>query len=177
MKKTIVVYQSKTGFSKSYAHWIANALSCRSVPYKEWKKSNSHDEDIIIYGAGVYAGQIHGLNDFRKTVSRLSGKQCIYFATGVAANDSEKVKALAVACFSDAENNASLFFYFQGGLNYEDMGFWDRSLMKLVSRVMTKQREAEGPETRIPDATRSFDYSSEAFVQPLVDKVRSMSIQ
>lgn len=67
------------------------------------------------------------------------------------------------------------FDIFLGGLNYENMGFFDRSLMKLVSRAMTKEREMQGPETRIPDATRSFDYSSEQFVQPLVDKVRSLS--
>ena len=27
-KKIIVLYKSKTGFSKKYAHWIAETLNC-----------------------------------------------------------------------------------------------------------------------------------------------------
>lgn len=175
MKKVLVVYQSKTGFAEQYAQWIAQALDCKAVSYKEWKKMPPDDADIVIYGGGVYAGQIRGLRAFRETMPRRSGKQCVYFATGVAPSDSEKVRALAVSSFSELDRNDAPFFYFLGGLNYENMGFFDRSLMKLVSRAMTKEREMQGPETRIPDATRSFDYSSEQFVQPLVDKVRSLS--
>ena len=36
--KTIVIYNSKTGFTKRYAEWISEALSCECVELKEASK-------------------------------------------------------------------------------------------------------------------------------------------
>ena len=36
----------------------------------------------ILYGAVIYAGRIRGLNEFKKKINTLEGKEIIVFATG-----------------------------------------------------------------------------------------------
>ena len=61
MKKTIVLYRSRTGFSKCYAEWIAEDLACECRSIKGVKLDDLKDFGLVIYGAGVYAGMIAGL--------------------------------------------------------------------------------------------------------------------
>ena len=61
LKKILVLYKSKTGFSERYARWIAEDLQCDLANLAEFKKDSLLQYGLIIYGAGVYAGQINGI--------------------------------------------------------------------------------------------------------------------
>ena len=65
--KKIIVYQSKTGFTKKYAEWMAEVLNCMTVTFKKDMK-NLNEYDLIIFGGGIMAGKVNGLEQFKTNV-------------------------------------------------------------------------------------------------------------
>ena len=53
--KSIVIYKSKYGSTKTYAEWIASELSCEALDAKNIKADSLLEYDNIIYGGGLYA--------------------------------------------------------------------------------------------------------------------------
>ena len=84
MKKAIVIYRSKTGFSQQYAQWLAEELHCKVLPFRERKKENLEEYDVIILTGGLYAGQMAGLNWLKKQLPSLRGKRIAAVAVGCA---------------------------------------------------------------------------------------------
>ena len=58
---TIIIYKSKYGSTETYAHWIAEALSCEMRDAKSVKIDDLLKYDTIIYGGGLYAEIIAGV--------------------------------------------------------------------------------------------------------------------
>ena len=67
-QRTIVLYTSKYGAAETYARWIAEALGCRAVPLDKFSKKELQDYDTVVYGGGVQAGGIRGLEQFTKWI-------------------------------------------------------------------------------------------------------------
>ena len=61
MDKTIIIYRSKTGFSRRYAQWLAEDLRCQAADYRERKRLRLPEYGTIILAGGLYAGQMSGL--------------------------------------------------------------------------------------------------------------------
>ena len=49
--KTIVIYNSQTGFTKRYAQWIAEAAGADCVELSEAKKKSMDSYEAIIFGS------------------------------------------------------------------------------------------------------------------------------
>lgn len=67
-QRTIVLYTSKYGAAETYARWIAEALGCRAVPLDKFSKKELQVYDTVVYGGGVQAGGIRGLEQFTKWI-------------------------------------------------------------------------------------------------------------
>lgn len=67
-QRTIVLYTSKYGAAETYARWIAEALGCHAVPLDKFSKKELQGYDTVIYGGGVQAGGIRGLEQFTKWI-------------------------------------------------------------------------------------------------------------
>ena len=67
-QRTIVLYTSKYGAAETYARWIAEAFGCRAVPLDKFSKKELQGYDTVIYGGGVQAGGIRGLEQFTKWI-------------------------------------------------------------------------------------------------------------
>jgi menaquinone-dependent protoporphyrinogen IX oxidase len=171
----IVIYKSKTGFTKQYAEWIAEEIGCKAVDLKSVTTDLLKQYNIIIYGGGITAGQIGGLKKFKTTMATFADKKFIVFATGAT--------PVEVILKNDEFINANLtgeekqkipFFYCQSGINYEKMSFGGRLLMKMFSSMLAhsknKTPEQEGMAQTI---SKSSDYSDKNFIEPLVNYVRS----
>ena len=78
--KTIVAYKSKSGYTKTYAEWIAQELDCDIKENAEL--SDIIGYDTIIYGGGMYAGGFNGIKLITKNLDKLSGKKIALFAVG-----------------------------------------------------------------------------------------------
>ena len=67
-QRTIVLYTSKYGAAETYARCIAEALGCRAVPLDKFSKKELQGYDTVVYGGGVQAGGIRGLEQFTKWI-------------------------------------------------------------------------------------------------------------
>ncbi len=122
--KKIVTYNSKTGFTKKYAEWIAEELGCDAIPDKEI--SNITEYDLIIHGGWLMGGTINGLDNIRK----FNPKKIVAFGVGFTKEDDYIKTVREVNHVDDMPT-----FYFTGGLNPKKLNF----LMKAIVRIATKK--------------------------------------
>lgn len=141
MSKTIVMYQSKYGATKKYAHWLAEELSCEIV---ETKKANAEDMeqyDTIILGGGIYASGISGLSFIRKNYTRLKDKKLIVFAVGASPYDEKAMLAIKEHNLK-GELATIPFFYARGAWNEDKMSWKDRTLCGMLKKFVAKKDPA-----------------------------------
>ena len=167
MKKTIVLYRSKTGFSKRYAEWIAEDLGCESRPIKGMKLDNLKDYKLVIYGAGVYAGMISGLGKIKNWMEKSPEKTWIVFATGAAPHEQAYEEMLFKTNFRKGESKPAHFYYFLSGIDYENMGLFNRVLMKIFSGMASKKNG-----TTISSKQTSIDLANRIYIADLLSYVR-----
>ena len=165
--KTLVIYNSKTGFTKRYAEWIAEELKCEAVPLG----TKVADYDKIIFCSYIHAGFINRL----KKIKTLYGNRLIVAATGATPAAAENViNKIWTENLTGAELESIPHFYLQAGLNYEKMGFWDRTVMKLVAKMVSGKKGDNDVETGALEAMQnSHDISSREFIMPLVEYVNN----
>ena len=67
MNKIVVIYRSVYGYTKTYAEMIAEELTCDLREYSEISPDDLLSYDTIIYGGGLYAIGINGINLIKDT--------------------------------------------------------------------------------------------------------------
>lgn len=175
--RVIVVYHSKTGFSKKYAQWIAAALHCDAVADKDltpqqWQRSGS-----VIYGGGLMAGKIHGFSKIRRRPDAVK-KLIAVFAVGATPKESSALIEKIPRDNFTSEEGAFPFFYFEGGLNYGEMGFLSKKMLKMMRCSLEKkeQRTAE-EEDMLRIFADSYDHSNKESILPLIEYVEAQRIE
>lgn len=174
--KAIVVYKSKTGFTKRYAEWIVEELQCDISPYENISREMIDEYDLVIFGSRIHAGKVDGLKKIKGLFENKEMPKLMVFATGgTPAAVEDAIHGVWKASFSEEELKKIPHFYMQSGLNYERMGTADRLVMKTLSRVLNRKKEKtseeEGCEKAIGD---SYDNSSREHIKPLVQYVEEM---
>lgn len=167
----IIIYKSKTGFTKKYAEIIAAKLNCDAINIKDISKIDINKQDIVIYGSRVHAGIIDGLNKMKKLFAGGSIKKLVVFATGATPKEAQDlIEKLWINNFSTEEAKNIPHFYLQSGLCYEKMGFVAHFIMKMVAKMMEKKKDKDSNEKGFSQAiTNSYDISSDKYVEPLVN--------
>ncbi len=172
--KTIVVYQSSTGFTKKYAQWISEELSCDLSAYADASKK-INDYDVIIYGGGIMAGKVAGFGKLKKN-PHISGKKLVLFATGgTDRNASEVINSIRDSNLSSQEQQSIPFYYFESGINYENMGFFSKTILKIMCKSLQKKTNRTPEETGMMNALmKSSDHSDKALIKPLITYVKAL---
>ena len=110
MSKIAVIYCSKTGFSARYARWVARDLHADLYRYKTVDTALLAPYQVIIYGAGFYAGKLKGARWFMRTVRPLSSAHIIVFATGsMLMSIPEIYNGSGICLFDSGNKNRSIF--------------------------------------------------------------------
>ena len=79
MSKALIIYSSPYGTTKEYAEWIAEALNGDIYSINNLNHSILKNYDIIIFGSGLYAGKIKGIDIILKNYETLKNKKLIIF--------------------------------------------------------------------------------------------------
>ncbi len=165
--KVLILYSSKTGFSKRYAQWLAESLNCQAIPFKERKSVNGHDYEKIILFGGLYAGQMSGLKWLKSKLPALSGKRLAAVAVGCAPADGPDLSESMTKLLGDTPEIKG--FYCQGGLDYEHMGAVDRAMMAaLRAALKSKPDKAE----MLAGISQSFDGTKREYLDPVIQWAR-----
>ncbi len=173
--KRIVVYKSKTGFTEKYAHWIADDLHCDAICLEKFSISEIAQYDALIFGGGIHAGKINGINFIKNNLPLLAEKKMIVFATGAIAPIPEEIERFRKDNIPRDMDIA--FFYFQSGMNYEKMHSVDKLLMGALKTVLRVKKIKSDVEQGTLDAIQnSYDYSSRDQIEPLIKFANTITV-
>lgn len=160
--KTLVVYQSSTGFTKQYAEWIANELGCETKALQKVTAGEVKERDVIIYGGWVLGNMVMGLNKIKK----MSPSKLVVFAVGLS-QPTEDIKTTIV---KQNQLDSTPFFYLQGGFRPEKLGFMKRLMLSLVKKAVAKKQDKTEQDLFMEQAlSKSNDYTNASNIKPVIE--------
>lgn len=141
MSKTVVIYKSKSGYTKTYAEWIAKELQCELKENNHLKLEDIKDYDTIIYGGGLYAVGINGIDLIKKNLNALKGKNIIVWATGSSPGREDELDQVWDYNFSKEQRSKIRTFYLRGGFDYTKLNTGDKILMKMLKMKLKAKKD------------------------------------
>lgn len=170
MMKTIVIYNSQTGFTKRYAHWIAEKSGADCCELRAAKKKNMDEYDVIVYGGWACAGGISKLSWFKGNINKWKGKKLIVFCVGGSPLENPEIESALKKNFSEDEMKRVSVFYCPGGFNYEKMSKASKLMMKMfVKSLKAKKEKTEEEEIMIRMISSSYDISDIKYITPILE--------
>lgn len=168
--KTIVIYNSQTGFTKRYAEWIAEATGADCFELSAAKKKDLAAYDAIIFGSWACAGGIRKLGWFKGNVDRWQDKKLIAFCVGANPIDSPEIDPALKRNFTESEREKISVFYCPGGLNYEKMPAPSKLMMRMfVTMLKAKKGKTEADQEMIKMISASYDISDKKYIEPILN--------
>ncbi len=169
----IILYYSKTGFTKRYARWICEALSCECVPFEQRGQIDFSKYDTVIFGSWVHAGRIQKFGWLKKQLPAWTDKKITAFAVGAMPPDSPVTLDLPKNNLTPQEQGRVKLFYFPGGINYDKMSFFSKRIMKLFTAMMSKKQDKTPQEEEAARMlSQSYDLSGRKYTEPLLSYLR-----
>ena len=145
--KTVVIYKSKTGFTKKYAEWIAEDLSADIFDVSKVNVNMLTSYDTIIYGGSLYAVGISGIKIITENIEKLKDKKVIVFATGASPLSDDVINGVIDKNFTTEQQKCIKFFYLRGGFDFSKLNLFDKTLMTLMKWKIKNTK----PEDLTPD--------------------------
>ncbi|SHJ81941.1 Protoporphyrinogen IX oxidase, menaquinone-dependent (flavodoxin domain) [Clostridium amylolyticum] len=139
--KAVVIYKSKTGFTKKYAEWIAEELHGDIFDVSKADINMLEDYDTIVYGGSLYASGILGVKFILKNLDKLKDKKIAVFATGASPSREEPINEVRDRNFTKEQQEQLAFFYLRGGFDYTKLNVFDKFLMSLLKWQLKKKKE------------------------------------
>lgn len=169
----IVLYKSVYGFTKKYAEWIAEKLNCNCAEISGFDFNK--DYKSIIFGGGVYAGKINGIDSLIKNYDEIINKNIIVFTVGVAdINDSENVKNIVLSAKKQIPKDIFSkikLFHLRGGMDYGKMSFIHKCMMWFMKTMLSKKpknERSDSDQAVIDSYGGKFDFSDRNAIDDLV---------
>ena len=156
--KTLIIYHSKTGFTKKYALWLN--LDCPVLPFHQAKSMDLTTYDTVIFATYFYIGRITKLKWLKKQT--ITNK--IVLVTGASPADTPDVPVSIDKNFTQGEEHYPVF-YVQAGLAYDKMSILDRNMMKLKSNMVKKSHGEQSAQYK--GVSNSFDACSKDALLPI----------
>lgn len=170
--KTIIIYNSQTGFTAKYAQWMAEATGADRMELKEAKKKKLHyfdDYEKIVYGGWVMGGNVSKLQWFEQYLNAWKNKKLAVFAVGASPEDSGMVAEFLKKTFGGEQWSGVAHFYCQGGLNYDRMSAPNRMLMKMLKKSLDGKKDKTPQEEEMAQMIgRSYDISDRRYAEPVI---------
>ena len=167
--KTIVIYNSQTGFTKRYAKWIADAGGADCLDLSAAKKKDLSKYETIIFGSWACAGSISKVNWFKGNIDTWADKKLIAFCVGASPIDNPKIKTALKQIFSESEQKKVKIFYCPGGFNYEKMSAVSKFMMKMfIKTLRAKKEKTEEEQMMIKMLSSSYDISDKKYIEPVL---------
>ncbi len=171
--KTAVIYNSKTGFTKRYAQWIAEAASADCFELSEAKKKSMTGYDAIVFGGWACAGSISKLGWFKANIGKWTGKKLIVFCVGGSPAENPEIQPALQQNFKEFEPDRVNVFYCPGGFNYEKMSSGAKLMMKMfIKTLKAKKDKTEKDEEVIRMISSSYDISDKKYIEPILECLR-----
>lgn len=167
--KTVVIYNSQTGFTKRYAQWIAEETGADCFTLADAKKKRLNEYDTIVFGGWACAGGISKLGWFKSNMNQWSGKKLIVFCVGASPMESPDIEPALRKNFDAAQWENVNVFYCPGGFNYGKMSVASKLMMKMmISSLKAKKDKTKEDEIMIQMISSSYDISDRKYIKPIL---------
>lgn len=168
--KTVVIYNSQTGFTKRYAQWIAEATGADCLELSVVKKESMAAYEAIIFGGWACAGGISKLSWFKRNIDKWADKKLIVFCVGGSPIDNPEVEPALKKNFTESELKKVSVFYCPGGFNYEKMSVPSKFMMKMfIKTLKSKKDKTESDKEMIKIISSSYDISDKKYIEPILE--------
>ena len=181
MKRALVIYKSVYGSTEKYAGWIAEELKCDMVKKEDAGKINMDDYDVIIYGGGMYAEKVNGIDFLVSSFEKIKDKQVILFTCGLADPNIEKNRANILKgvykSFTEEMKRSVRVFCFRGGIDYSKLSFVHRAMMSMMYKIISKKcdkdpRALEENGYFLETYGKAVDFSDRKTIETLIEYVK-----
>lgn len=167
--KTIIIYNSQTGFTKRYAEWIAEAAKADCIELSAAKKKDLTAYEAIVFGSWACAGSISKISWFKGNIDKWAGKKLIVFCVGASPIENPEVEIALSQIFNESERKKAALFYCPGGLNYNKMAAPSKLMMKLfVKSLKAKKVKTQEDELMIKMISSSYDIAGKQYIEPIL---------
>lgn len=173
--KTIVVYKSKYGSTRTYAEWIAQELNCSAVDAKDIKIDELKEYDTIIYGGGLYAEVISGVTLITKNLDKLEGKKLVVYSTGITPLEYRDYydKLVIEKNFKPHMLDKIKVYNFLGKMIIDELTLVHKTAIKSLKKIMSaKENPSEMEKLLVALCDTSGDFCDRAAIKDLIDYVR-----
>lgn len=168
--KTIVIYNSQTGFTKRYAQWLAEAADAECLELEAAKKHTYESYDAIVFGSWACAGGISKLKWFKSYMDKWEGKKLAVFCVGAGPADNPDISKALRGNFNDAQWEKIKVFYCPGGFNYEKMSSTSKMMMKIfIKALRAKKNKTEEEKGMVEMISHSYDISDRKYIEPILE--------
>jgi menaquinone-dependent protoporphyrinogen IX oxidase len=175
MNNTLVIYNSKYGHTKKYAQWLAEELNADICDGKKLKSSMLNDYSTILFGSGLYAGKNKATSLIVKYFEQIKDKKVVLFTCGLADINNESniihINKTLDRIITPEIRNKIKVFHVRGGINYDNLSFLHKILMKMMYKSLRKK-----PADQLTDEDKEFfatygkkiDFSDKKMIEPIV---------
>ena len=171
--KTIVIYNSQTGFTKRYAEWIAEATGADCLELSDAKKKDWAAYEAIIFGGWACAGTINKISWFKANIDRWADKKLIAFCVGASPIENPEIEIALKQNFNESEQKKVKTFYCPGGINYEKMSAPSKLMMKMFVKMMkAKKDKTEAEQIMVKMLSSSYDISDKKYIEPILQYLK-----
>lgn len=172
MATKLVVYRSKYGTTARYAQWIAEDLGADCIPRDELTSERLAMYDVIVYGGGLYAGGISGVDAIVKQFDAIRDKTIVLFTVGLADPAQTDYSAICDKNIPAAIRDRIQLFHLQGGIDYKRLSWIHKAMMAVMKR-MTLRKADKNDEDRafLETYGKAIDFTARENIKPLVNFV------
>lgn len=176
MEKTLVLYRSVYGYTKGYAEMIAEELGCGLREASRISAGDLAPYDILIFGGGLYASSINGVNIIRDHFDLLQGKHIAVWATGINTGSPEGMKRVWHRNFPEEIRKNIRTFYLRGGFDYGNLSPLHKIMMTgLKWKIKASKNQSEEDAGLLMAYQRPENHCDRRNIAGLVTYVRSLS--
>lgn len=176
---TAIVYCSQTGFTETYARWLAEELGIEAVPYSERERSDAHAADTVVFMSWFHAGGIKGAKWFKSLMDARPGVRYVVVGVGAYPMPSDdwpqsETDAAFEHTFPRDRYPALTHFYCQGGFDFDRLCALDKIAMRAFFRMQARQAQTDPRIAFALDAMKKgFDATDRANLEPVVAYLRA----
>ena len=168
--KTIVIYNSQTGFTKRYAEWIAEATKADCLELSAAKKKDLTTYEAIIFGGWACAGSISKISWFKGNIDKWADKKLMAFCVGGSPIDNPEIEQTLKQIFNESASEKVSVFYCPGGFNYDKMSASSKLMMKMFIKMLkAKKDKTEAEQEMVKMISQSYDISDKKYIQPILE--------
>jgi hypothetical protein len=119
-KEGIVLYSSKTGYTKRYAEYLAEQLGYDIKPLHKANLFNVSCYPTVIYGGGLHHNRIDGIQGVVEGFKYFGEQNVVLFSVGLSSLNDELLRQIRSKNLPDYMDDAYSFFALPGGLALKD---------------------------------------------------------